>query len=123
LLSTSRQFFAFGPIEARFTLPVYEVTMAIGLGSTGSVRPNLLEIFDSSSNLIDSVVASDAFVTLTSPVPIDRFRVTATVASNQAAIDDIEFTPVPEPMTLMLGLAGASLMPLTRRPRLPAQAT
>jgi hypothetical protein len=103
-------------------LPVYEVTMAIGLGSTGSVRPNRLEIFDSSSNLIDSVVASDTFVTLTSAVPIDRFRVTATVAENQAAIDDLQFNPVPEPISVMLGFAGLLLMPMARRRRVPVDA-
>jgi hypothetical protein len=115
LLSTSRSSFAFGPIEAQFTVPVYELTMAIGLGSSSSVQPNRLEIFDADSNMIDSVVASDAFVTLSSAVPIDRFRVTATVSANQAAIDDIEFNPVPEPVTWLLGLAGAAWLLTTRR--------
>ena len=32
LLSTARGEYPFGPIEARFTVPVYEVKMAIGLG-------------------------------------------------------------------------------------------
>jgi hypothetical protein len=107
LLSTNRVIHPFGRLEARFTVPVFSVRMAIGLGSVGSVRPNILEIFDVNSNLIDSVTASDAFVTLTSPVRIDRFRVTATISTNQASIDDIEFTPVPEPAALVLALCCA----------------
>jgi hypothetical protein len=95
LLSTVRGSFPFGPIEAIFTVPVQELTLAIGLGSANTVRPNLLEIFDEFDNPIDSVVGSDEFVTLTSPVNIARFRVTATISSNQAAIDDITFVVNP----------------------------
>jgi hypothetical protein len=115
LLSTLRGQYAFGPIEARFSGPVYELKMAIGLGDELSVRPNLLEIFDGSSNLISSVVGSDEFVTLTSAVPIARFRVTATSIENQAAIDDVEFTIVPEPAASALLIAAAAAAILRRR--------
>ncbi|MBA3482763.1 MAG: hypothetical protein H0T51_13205 [Pirellulales bacterium] len=82
--------------------------MAIGLGSFDYAAPNRLEIFDVSNVLIDSVVASDAVVTLSSLTPIARMLVTATVASNQAAIDDIKFTVVPEPISASI-LAPAAL--------------
>lgn len=107
LLSTLRSQFPFGPIEARFTVPVYELAMAIGLGSIGSVQPNRLEIFDAGGGLIDSVVGSDEVVTLTSTLPIDRFVVVATDRTRQAAIDDIAYTIVPEPTSgvcLMLSM-------------------
>jgi hypothetical protein len=110
LLSTNRGEFPFGPIEARFTLPVYEVRMAIGLGLPAFASPNLLEIFDSNSNLLGSVQGTDEFVSLSSVVPIARFRVTATVLENQAAIDDVEFTAVPEPATVASLLFAAGLI-------------
>ncbi len=122
MLSTRRTIFPFGPVERRFTQPVYQVRMAIGLGSNDSVQPNLLEIFDSSSNLINSVIASDAFVSLTSPVPIDHFRVTATSSDRQAAIDDVEFTAVPEPLPTTMVLLGVMFPAMMRWPRMPAVA-
>lgn len=116
LLSTLRDSYSFGPIEAFFTVPVYSITMAIGLGSADSVRPNKLEIFDSNSNLINSVIASDAFVTLNSLVPVDHFRVTATVSQNQAAIDDVTFFPIPEP-TSLISVTSACVVMLYVSPR------
>ena len=103
LLSTSRIDYPFGPIEAHFTVPVYEVSMAVGLGRAAS-SPNVLQIFDSHGVLIDSISGTDEIVTLGSPVPIDRFLVTATESAKQAAIDDVRFTVVPEPGSLSLVL-------------------
>ena len=54
-------------------------------------------------------------MTLGSAVPIDRFRVTATNVSNQAAIDNVEFVAVPEPTAMMLGLLGVGLTGVARR--------
>jgi hypothetical protein len=117
LLSTSRVIYPFGPLEAEFAVPVRSVRMAIGLGSIDSARPNRLEIFDAGGTLLGSVQASDAFVTLDAPVDIARFRVTATLASNQAAIDNITFTPIPEPSAAMTVVALALGMALSRRGR------
>ena len=105
LLSTDRLTHPpFGPIDAIFTIPVRELTMAIGL-SSGVAEPNILEIYDAADDLIDSIIASDAFVTLVSPVDIARFQVRAIEDGEQAAIDDITFEAVPEPATLApLGL-------------------
>jgi len=102
LLSTSVTAFPFGPVEARFTVTIYELTMAIGQAG-GSSKTNRIEIFNADGAILGSIVGTDQFVTLNSLVPIARFRVSGLDSSSQASIDDIEFTPIAEPHSALLG--------------------
>ena len=111
LLSTNRQKYEYGPVGGRFLGDVYELSMAIGLWADAEQffaggSYNTLEVFDIYGNLLNSVTASDEYVTINTNTPIATFRVLSTSRYTQAAIDDITFTVVPIPPSILLFMSG-----------------
>lgn len=111
LLSTNRQKYEYGPVGGRFLGDVYKLSMAIGLWADAEQffvdgSYNTLEVFDIYGNLLSSVTASDEYVTINTNTPIATFRVLSTSRYTQAAIDDITFTVVPIPPSILLFMSG-----------------